>query len=276
MPPTDSKCHNPVISNCNSSLYPIMDYTVAGWFFHVPFKSCRPLYTDGGVHSCAKNMDLPMTKSECEEICGEEFSGGFSHRPENNNYYSDSGVSESVRRLSATDNRGQSRKITGGDRSGVMAFFLLFLSPVLLLLKNKKKSYGIVSISDDFRYLAHDNLLYDFFFSRRTTPILVSQFRCVCCGHKRDFSFYLFTYTENRHRYFMRFGDSLILLRENGKLNASLLYEFCGRHIGIIPQSICQTMFWGWLATVFSLAIFCHLFFPIEYVEECRIWTCSA
>lgn len=67
--PTDSKCHNPVISNCNSSLYPIMNYTLAAWFFHAPFKSCRPLYTPGGIHSCAKNMDLPMTKSECENLC---------------------------------------------------------------------------------------------------------------------------------------------------------------------------------------------------------------
>ncbi|VVC30690.1 Hypothetical protein CINCED_3A014764 [Cinara cedri] len=75
-PDKDSKCHSPVISSCNSSLYPIMDYIEAGWFFHAAFKSCRPLYTAGGVHSCVKNMDLPMTKTECEDLCGEPCSMG--------------------------------------------------------------------------------------------------------------------------------------------------------------------------------------------------------
>ncbi|XP_050531069.1 uncharacterized protein LOC126899872 [Daktulosphaira vitifoliae] len=67
----DPRCHGPKITNCNSSIYPIMDYKEAAWFYHIPFKSCRPLYTAGGVHVCSANMDLPISKEECERICGE-------------------------------------------------------------------------------------------------------------------------------------------------------------------------------------------------------------
>ncbi|XP_050438630.1 uncharacterized protein LOC126844461 [Adelges cooleyi] len=70
-PNKDSRCHVPKITGCNASLYPIMDYQVAAWFFHPPFKSCRPLYTAGGVHNCPFNTNLPVSKEMCERICAE-------------------------------------------------------------------------------------------------------------------------------------------------------------------------------------------------------------
>lgn len=68
---SDSKCHNPAIATCNTSIYPILDYQMSAWFYHEMFKSCRPLYSEYGVHHrCEANRDLPATREECERLCG--------------------------------------------------------------------------------------------------------------------------------------------------------------------------------------------------------------
>ncbi|XP_025419346.1 uncharacterized protein LOC112689734 [Sipha flava] len=73
-PGKDPRCHyfNMHISRCKVSLYPIFNYTLSGWFYHAPFKSCRPMFSPGGIRHCEENLDLPLTKDECEEICGEK------------------------------------------------------------------------------------------------------------------------------------------------------------------------------------------------------------
>lgn len=66
---SDARCHMLKNPGCNVSLYKILDYEEAGWFYHAPFRSCRPFYSPGGS-LCQQNRDLPLTKEECEEICG--------------------------------------------------------------------------------------------------------------------------------------------------------------------------------------------------------------
>lgn len=63
-------------ADCDVSLYKILDYEEAGWFYHAPFRSCRPFYA-ANRERCQQNRDLPLTKEECEDICGELFT--FSH-----------------------------------------------------------------------------------------------------------------------------------------------------------------------------------------------------
>lgn len=58
---------------CSVSLYKILDYEEAGWFYHAPFKSCRPFYATNDESLCQQNQDLPLTKKECEELCGNKF-----------------------------------------------------------------------------------------------------------------------------------------------------------------------------------------------------------
>ena len=56
-------------ADCDVSLYKILDYEEAGWFYHAPFKSCRPFYA-ANRERCQQNRDLPLTKEQCEEVCG--------------------------------------------------------------------------------------------------------------------------------------------------------------------------------------------------------------
>ncbi|KAL4135291.1 hypothetical protein QTP88_006909 [Uroleucon formosanum] len=67
----DSRCHHPAIHNCNTSVYPILDWKLSGWFYHSLFKSCRPMYSLNGENVCTKNQDLPKTREMCEDTCGE-------------------------------------------------------------------------------------------------------------------------------------------------------------------------------------------------------------
>lgn len=68
----DSRCHMLKNTDCDVSLYKILDYEEAGWFYHAPFRSCRPFYA-ANRERCQQNRDLPLTKEECEEICGKLF-----------------------------------------------------------------------------------------------------------------------------------------------------------------------------------------------------------
>ncbi|XP_026816790.1 uncharacterized protein LOC113556186 [Rhopalosiphum maidis] len=65
------RCHHPLINNCDTSVYPILDWELSGWFYHAMFKSCRPMYSPKGVHICTENQDLPKTREMCEDLCGE-------------------------------------------------------------------------------------------------------------------------------------------------------------------------------------------------------------
>ncbi|CAI6358406.1 unnamed protein product [Macrosiphum euphorbiae] len=67
----DSRCHHPTTHNCNTSVYPILDWKLSGWFYHSMFKSCRPLYSLNGENVCPENQDLPKTREMCEDLCGE-------------------------------------------------------------------------------------------------------------------------------------------------------------------------------------------------------------
>ncbi|XP_065203669.1 uncharacterized protein LOC135833818 [Planococcus citri] len=71
----DNRCHMLKKPGCDVSLYKISDFEEAGWFYHAPFKSCRPFYAAAAAPDsrslCAQNRDLPLTKEECEELCGE-------------------------------------------------------------------------------------------------------------------------------------------------------------------------------------------------------------
>lgn len=55
---------------CNTSVYEIMDWKLSSWFYDSMFKTCRPVYSDMGMHICAENRDLPKTREECENLCG--------------------------------------------------------------------------------------------------------------------------------------------------------------------------------------------------------------
>ncbi|XKL59060.1 hypothetical protein PGB90_000076 [Kerria lacca] len=66
----DIRCHMLKNPGCNVSLYKILDYEEAGWFYHAPFRSCRPFYANEGSR-CQPNRDLPLTREECEDLCGE-------------------------------------------------------------------------------------------------------------------------------------------------------------------------------------------------------------
>ncbi|XP_025200434.1 uncharacterized protein LOC112598247 [Melanaphis sacchari] len=65
------QCHHPLIKNCDTSVYPILDWEISGWFYHSMFKSCRPMYSPNGVHICNENRDIPNTREMCEDLCGE-------------------------------------------------------------------------------------------------------------------------------------------------------------------------------------------------------------
>ncbi|XP_022162330.1 uncharacterized protein LOC111028100 [Myzus persicae] len=65
------RCHHPTTHNCNTSVYPILDWELSGWFYHSMFKSCRPLYSAKGGNVCIENEDLPTTREMCEDLCGE-------------------------------------------------------------------------------------------------------------------------------------------------------------------------------------------------------------
>lgn len=65
------RCHHPTTHNCNTSVYPILDWELSSWFYHSVFKACRPLYSAKGVHVCTENQDLPKTREICEDLCGE-------------------------------------------------------------------------------------------------------------------------------------------------------------------------------------------------------------
>jgi len=65
------RCHHPLINNCDTSVYSILNWEISGWFYHAMFKSCRPMYSPNGVHICTENQDLPKTREMCEDLCGE-------------------------------------------------------------------------------------------------------------------------------------------------------------------------------------------------------------
>ena len=67
-----ARCHMLKSPGCNVSLYRILDYEEAGWFYHAPFRACRPFYAPNEA-LCQQNRDLPLTRSECEDVCGKSF-----------------------------------------------------------------------------------------------------------------------------------------------------------------------------------------------------------
>jgi len=70
-PDQDPRCHMPKVISCQTSPYQQSNYSLVGWYFFAAFKSCHPLYSEGGVHHCKHNEDLPRTRDECEDVCGE-------------------------------------------------------------------------------------------------------------------------------------------------------------------------------------------------------------
>lgn len=82
---TDDRCHNPFINRQTGEFisgrfnYTILDhqgdnFKLVAWFYQKPYRSCVPLYSIDGVHHYENNNDLPKSKAECEDICGELYS----------------------------------------------------------------------------------------------------------------------------------------------------------------------------------------------------------
>lgn len=78
---TDARCHSPFVNRITGALIPKFAYAarkkpsdvfeLIAWFYDDNYKSCIPLYSVGGLIYHDENTDLPKSKAECEDLCGE-------------------------------------------------------------------------------------------------------------------------------------------------------------------------------------------------------------
>ncbi|KAL5238267.1 hypothetical protein ACI65C_005677 [Semiaphis heraclei] len=66
-----TKCHRPVIENCDASESFVPGWKFTGWYYDMVMGACRPLYTKNGWYLCTENYNLPFTREACEEICAD-------------------------------------------------------------------------------------------------------------------------------------------------------------------------------------------------------------
>lgn len=70
----DDRCRQPIRDECHilpERLWPIDEYSLVFWTYNPKTRVCMPNYSLNGIKNCPRNANLPKTKWECEELCGE-------------------------------------------------------------------------------------------------------------------------------------------------------------------------------------------------------------